>query len=831
LISLNCTHPDLIDFIKVKSDTTKIQNANISVQVTDAFYKAAKNDDDWEMSFEIPEVKKGQKVYIDVHSTDLDSKYDKEKKKWYYIAKKHRPYEKISKTAKAREILELIAKGMCQYGEPGIQNIDIAKKFSNSDYVYDPDDVYDTRCISSNACCIVGDTIILTNKGLKTIKDVFDNIEQYKDTLMIMSRNLKNEFEFKPLKNAWQQRNDITVDLEFTNAKLECSADHKILTKNRGYVEAVNLTNDDDIIVFENFDKLVAVKINSTIKPLYDIEVQDNHNFVANNIVIKNSEQYLSRDGSCILSSLNAGKFSPDLETYEEELAIISPSMTRFLDNVNEMELRECTYSTPFQRMGIEKLRRTGAGYTNLAGWLFKHDMEYGSDEANKVIEKFTERFNYHLYKTSIELGKEKGNFELFNREKFEKSPFVKRMMKLGLEFHHMRVCTCSSVAPAGSISLMFRNTVFSYGIEPAFGLYYWKRTRISGKYEYYFVVPSVVRELLASKGIIIPIESDTIKDTFDGEIGKPIAEFIDKHVKELGIHFKQSTEISPFQKLDLMARVMKWIDSSISVTYMLPETANWKDVYDFILLAHEKGVKSIAAFPDKKMYGIVSQIPFKALATKLKKDNVDIHNQNFTVEEIKELDDELHIRSSLAGSIGETHVDAQKRPKSLPCDIHHIRVTKKLDKIRSFEYLVVIGLFDGNKPYEAFATENGILNKAYSKGTVTKVNRGRYDLLLEDGTKIENLTKNSTEHEDALTRLVSCSLRHNVPLIYVVEQLDKVEGDMLCFAKGISKALKKYVIDGIKIKGQTCPDCGNDSLERSAGCISCTLCNWSKCN
>jgi predicted amino acid racemase len=60
-------------------------------------------------------------------------------------------------------------------------------------------------------------------------------------------------------------------------------------------------------------------------------------------------------------------------------------------------------------------------------------------------------------------------------------------------------------------------------------------------------------------------------------------------------------------------------VDSSISVTYMLPIGSTWKDVYNFILEAHKKEVKSIAAFPDKKMYGIVSSVCFKDLAFKLK--------------------------------------------------------------------------------------------------------------------------------------------------------------------------------------------------------------------
>ena len=71
--------------------------------------------------------------------------------------------------------------------------------------------------------------------------------------------------------------------------------------------------------------------------------------------------------------------------------------VNRFLDNVNEYELQNNTYATPYQKLAIEKLRRTGAGYTNIAGWLFKQNLAYGTKKGNEAIEKFTERYNYKL--------------------------------------------------------------------------------------------------------------------------------------------------------------------------------------------------------------------------------------------------------------------------------------------------------------------------------------------------------------------------------------------------------------------------------------------------
>ena len=83
------------------------------------------------------------------------------------------------------------------------------------------------------------------------------------------------------------------------------------------------------------------------------------------------------------------------------------------------------------------------------------------------------------------------------------------------------------------------------------------------------------------------------------------------------------------------MVGAAKWCDSSISVTYMLPESTKWEEVAEFIVQAHKKELKSIAVFPDRKMYGIISFLPFKELATNHIKEGVVIHQQNFSEDEI----------------------------------------------------------------------------------------------------------------------------------------------------------------------------------------------------
>jgi ribonucleoside-diphosphate reductase alpha chain len=44
MISLSCSHPDLEDFIDIKTDLNNVTKANISIRFTDEFMNAVKND-------------------------------------------------------------------------------------------------------------------------------------------------------------------------------------------------------------------------------------------------------------------------------------------------------------------------------------------------------------------------------------------------------------------------------------------------------------------------------------------------------------------------------------------------------------------------------------------------------------------------------------------------------------------------------------------------------------------------------------------------------------------------------------------------------------------
>ena len=69
MISIDCRHPDLENFIRVKMNTDKVNYANISVCVTDDFMNAVVDDLDWELRFERPET--GECITKTVHAKDI----------------------------------------------------------------------------------------------------------------------------------------------------------------------------------------------------------------------------------------------------------------------------------------------------------------------------------------------------------------------------------------------------------------------------------------------------------------------------------------------------------------------------------------------------------------------------------------------------------------------------------------------------------------------------------------------------------------------------------------------------------------------------------------
>lgn len=99
--------------------------------------------------------------------------------------------------------------------------------------------------------CLTYDTVLDTEAGSLTIGEIVDDSLQCK----VKSLNLQtNQIEYTPVINVMKNfpvEPILELSVEENNKvhKLNCTASHKIYTKNRGYVKAKDLTEYDDIVI------------------------------------------------------------------------------------------------------------------------------------------------------------------------------------------------------------------------------------------------------------------------------------------------------------------------------------------------------------------------------------------------------------------------------------------------------------------------------------------------------------------------------------------------------------------------------------------------------
>ncbi|RPJ39675.1 MAG: adenosylcobalamin-dependent ribonucleoside-diphosphate reductase, partial [Planctomycetaceae bacterium] len=116
---LRVDHPDIEDFVSCKSNENQITNFNISVGVTDAFMRAVKNDEDWELRFP------------DVHS----QKYKGFRGTLEQAEEAGIPIKTL-KRVRARQLFEGIVHQAHHNGEPGVLFLDAANRSNPVPHLY-----------------------------------------------------------------------------------------------------------------------------------------------------------------------------------------------------------------------------------------------------------------------------------------------------------------------------------------------------------------------------------------------------------------------------------------------------------------------------------------------------------------------------------------------------------------------------------------------------------------------------------------------------------------------------------------------------------------------
>ena len=157
-------------------------------------------------------------------------------------------------------------------------------------------------------------------------------------------------------------------------------------------------------------------------EPVYDLTVQDNHNFYANDILVHNCQEITlptkpsfsmedanGRISLCTLAALNFGKAKTP-QDFEGPARLV----VRFLDEL----LSNQKYPVLAAELSNEDYRPLGVGVINLAYFLAKNGLKYDQD-ALPLLDEYTEAFSYYLIKASIELAEEKGPCKEWKKTKY----------------------------------------------------------------------------------------------------------------------------------------------------------------------------------------------------------------------------------------------------------------------------------------------------------------------------------------------------------------------------------------------------------------------------
>lgn len=118
MLMLHDWHPDIEEFITIKQDLTKINGANLSVCISDAFMEAVKKDGNWDL------------IFPNLDDPKYDKKWTGDIDQWRKIGGKI----DIKKTVKARYLWNLICEAAWKSAEPGLHFLDRSNKRSNTHY-------------------------------------------------------------------------------------------------------------------------------------------------------------------------------------------------------------------------------------------------------------------------------------------------------------------------------------------------------------------------------------------------------------------------------------------------------------------------------------------------------------------------------------------------------------------------------------------------------------------------------------------------------------------------------------------------------------------------
>ena len=461
--------------------------------------------------------------------------------------------------------------------------------------------------------------------------------------------------------------------------------------------------------------------------------------------------------------------------------------------------------------------RRTGVGITAEGDMIAAMGLRYGSQEATDFSVNVHKTLALNAYRSSVNMAKERGAFEIFDANREKDNPFINRIKEADPELYEdmvkygRRNIACLTIAPTGTTSLMTQTTS---GIEPVFMPVYKRRRKVNpndeavhvdyvdevgDSFEEYIVYHNKFLKWMEVNGI------DSTKRYSQEEI--------DSLVARSPYYKATANDVDWLMKVKMQGAIQKWVDHSISVTVNLPNDVDEALVNKLYVEAWRSGCKGCTIYRDGSRSGVMIAVSKKDKKDDKKEEKTD--RRPCSPPEVTEV-----------------------RPQVLDCDVVRFQNNKE-------KWVAFVGLLNGY-PYEIFTglqdDEEGIvLPKTVIKGKIIKqtdeTGKSRYDFQFENKrgykTTVEGLSEKFNPEYWNYAKLISGVLRYRMPIDHVIKLVSSLQlksESINTWKNGVERALKKYITDGTEAKGQKCPQCGQETLVYQEGCLICKNCGASRC-
>ncbi len=202
MLTHHINHPDVVDFIKLKDDTSKVTGANISVKVTDEFMNNVLSNGEHRFKFPINSEKEHSKI-------------------------------------NAKDLFDKLIHQAWKNGEPGVLFWDKIIKES-------PADCYKGFETESTNPCFPGDTLIAVADGRKevSIKQLTDEGEP----VPVYTIDSEGKLCIREMSLFRKTGRDEIYEVLFDNGQIqECTGNHNFITRKRGKIQAKDLLKGDSV--------------------------------------------------------------------------------------------------------------------------------------------------------------------------------------------------------------------------------------------------------------------------------------------------------------------------------------------------------------------------------------------------------------------------------------------------------------------------------------------------------------------------------------------------------------------------------------------------------